>query len=156
MTIRAWRIVQATQASDAFYGEGARRYGGRWNHKGVAMVYTAASVSLAALELLVHLDSARLLDRFFCVPVDFDDGLCRKVDISVLPENWNAHPPSRATRDIGSEWIRRSSSPVLAVPSIPIPLETNYLLNPAHPDYPTLQIGSPQSFQYDPRLLESE
>ena len=154
MTIRAWRIVQAAQASGGFSGEGARSYGGRWNHKRTPMVYTAGSISLAALEMLVHLDSAQLLDRFVCIPVDFDDSLCRKIDVSVLPENWNAHPPSRATRDIGSDWIRRSASPVLAVPSVAVPLETNHLLNPAHPDFPSLQIGSPQSFQYDPRVLK--
>jgi RES domain-containing protein len=156
VTFRAWRIVQAGLAAGAFSGEGARQYGGRWNHKGVPMVYTAASVSLAALEMLVHLDSARFLDCFVCIPVDFDDSRCRKINVSVLPENWNTHPPSPATRDIGSEWIRSGSSPVLAVPSVPVALETDYLLNPAHPDFPKLRIGTAQSFQYDRRLVGPE
>ena len=156
MTIQAWRIVQARRAVDAFSGEGARRFGGRWNHKGTPMVYTAGSISLAALEMLVHLDAARLLDAYLCLPVEFDDSLCRKIDVTLLPEDWNTHPSVQATRDTGTEWVRSGSSPVLAVPSVPVPLETNYLLNPAHPDFPELRIGSPESFQYDPRFLESE
>ena len=54
--IRAWRIVKTRYSADAFSGEGARLYGGRWNSPGVAMVYTAGSKSLATLEVLVHLD----------------------------------------------------------------------------------------------------
>ena len=156
MTIRAWRIVQARRAEDAFSGEGARRYGGRWNHKGIPMVYTAGSVSLAALAMLVHLDAARMLDSYLCIPIEFDDSLCRKIDVSLLPKNWNAHPPAQTTRDIGSDWVRSESSVVLAVPSVPLPLETNYLLNPAHPQFPELRIGGPESFQYDPRVLKPE
>lgn len=154
MIVRSWRIVQAARAADAFSGEGARRYGGRWNHKGVPMVYTVGSVSLAALEMLVHLDSARLLDRFLCIPVDFDDSLCRKIDPAALPADWDAHPPASATQDLGTDWVRSESSPVLAVPSVPVPLETNYLLNPAHSDFPKLRLGTPESFRYDPRLAQ--
>ena len=35
-------------------GEGAFRYGGRWNTPGSRVVYLAESLSLAAYELLVH------------------------------------------------------------------------------------------------------
>ena len=57
MSITAWRIVRARFADSAFDGEGARRYGGRWNSRGTRMVYTAGSQALAALEMLVHLDA---------------------------------------------------------------------------------------------------
>jgi len=55
-----FRLVDEDYLESAFSGDGARLYGGRWNAPGVAMVYTAQSLSLAQLELLVHLLSASL------------------------------------------------------------------------------------------------
>jgi len=58
----AWRIVQTHVADRAFTGEGARRYGGRWNSKGYAAVYTSGSISLAILEVLVHIPIYDILE----------------------------------------------------------------------------------------------
>ena len=58
MIIRAWRIVQMRFTDRAFEGEGARLFGGRWNRRGTPIIYTAESLSLAMLEILVNLDSA--------------------------------------------------------------------------------------------------
>ena len=152
MSIIAWRIVQAKLAGKAFDGEGARLYGGRWNHKGTSIVYTAGSISLAAIEMLVHLESTTLLESYLCVPVEFNESLCRKIDPADLPSDWTTCPVSDSTRDLGTAWIDSLESIVLAVPSVPVPLETNFLINPIHPDFDQLRIGNPEAFGFDSRL----
>lgn len=153
MTLKAWRIIQAHHAKSAFTGEGARRYGGRWNQRGTPMVYIAGSLSLAALEMLVHLEASEVLNTYVCIPVSFSDSLCRKLD--TLPDNWADDPAPSSTKDIGTAWGHNADSVVLAVPSVLIPEETNYLINPLHPDFGKLQIDDPEPFQYDPRLIKT-
>ena len=149
---RAWRIIKSRFAADAFSGEGARLYGGRWNSPGMAMVYTAGSVSLATLELLVHLDNTSVLPSFAVCPVDFDDSLVELLDPATLPPDWNQSPPPTSLRTIGDDWISRGSSVVLRVPSAVIEYENNYLINPAHTDFKKLVIGSMKALKLDPRL----
>ena len=71
----AWRIVQAHLADRAFTGEGSRHYGGRWNSKGFAVVYTSGSISLAILEILVHIPIYDILEEYVHIPVEFDPKL---------------------------------------------------------------------------------
>jgi RES domain-containing protein len=148
----AWRIVKRKHARRAFDGEGARLYGGRWNSPGTRVVYTSQSLALAALEMLVHLDHARLLSSYVVFGVTFDDALVEKLDRSRLPAGWRKVPAPRALRAFGDAWIAAGTSAVLEVPSA-IVEESNYLLSPAHPDFPRLQIRPPAPFQLDPRLL---
>jgi RES domain-containing protein len=150
--IRAWRIIKSRFAADAFSGEGARLYGGRWNSLGIAMVYTAGSVSLATLELLVHLDNTSVLPSFSICPVDFDDSLVELLDPANLPPDWNQSPPPTSLRTIGDDWISRGSSVALRVPSAVIENENNYLINPAHTDFKKLVIGSMEASKLDSRL----
>lgn len=149
---RAWRIVKTRFAADAFSGEGARLYGGRWNSPGIAMVYTAGSVSLATLELLVHLDNTSLLPSFPICPVDFDDSLVELLDLATLPPDWSQSPPPSSLKTIGDDWISRASSIVLRVPSAVIENENNYLVNPAHPDFRKLVMGTMEALKLDPGL----
>ena len=152
--IRAWRIVKTRHSADAFSGEGARLYGGRWNSAGIAMVYAAGSKSLATLELLVHLHNT--LRSFSICPVDFDDSLVELVDPATLPRDWRDSPPPISLQVIGDDWISRRSSVVLRVPSAVIDGENNYLINPAHTDFKKLVIGSMEVFKLDPRLILNE
>jgi RES domain-containing protein len=149
---RAWRIIKSRFAADAFSGEGARLYGGRWNSPGIAIVYTAGSVSLATLELLVHLDNTSVLPSFSICPVDFDDSLVELLDLATLPRDWHQSPPPTSLQTIGDDWISRGSSVVLRMPSAVIENENNYLINPAHTDIKKLVIGSMQAFKLDSRL----
>ena len=151
--IRAWRIVKTRFSVDAFSGEGARLYGGRWNSAGVAMVYTAGSKSLATLELLVHLDSSALLPSYSICPVDFDDSLVEVVDPADLPSDWQQSPAPTSLQVMGDEWISRQSSLVLRVPSAIVADESNYLINPVHKDFKKLLVGRMKPFSLDPRLL---
>ena len=79
MTIRAWRIVRRNHVATAFDGDAAKKAAGRWNSPGSAVVYTASSLPLAALEVLVHLPRESILAKFVSIPVDFDEGLAPRL-----------------------------------------------------------------------------
>ena len=149
---QAWRIVKAAHAATAFDGEGARLFGGRWNSPGTRVVYTSGSLALAALESLVHLNPP-VTFPYAAIPVAFDEALVETVAVPALPAGWTEAPPPPATRLIGDQWVKRARSAVLCLPSIIIPAEPNYLLNPAHPDFGSITIGKPEPFSFDPRLL---
>jgi len=104
--ITAWRIIKRKRARVAFTGEGARLYGGRWNSAGVAIVYTAESQSLAALEMVVHLDSPDLLYNYVMFEVGIDESLIAKVELSQLPRNWRTDPPPKKAREVGDSWVK--------------------------------------------------
>jgi RES domain-containing protein len=147
-----WRIVQRKFIKTAFTGEGARLFGGRWNSPGRAVFYATQSQALAALEILVHLDSEKLLRHYLAIPVTIPQHLIERISPSSLPKNWRAYPAPHSTRAIGDAWLARAASPVLQVPSVVIPSESNLLLNPAHPLFSKLRIGKPIPFHFDPRL----
>ncbi len=148
-----WRIVKSRYASTAFDGEGARLYGGRWNSPGTRMVYTSSTISLAVLEVLVHLQEANILSSYSLISAGFDDALVERLDRSMLPDGWRSYPAPSELQRIGDEWVRRQRSAVLEVPSVIVERESNYLLNPAHPDFSSVVIGEPEPFTFDERLL---
>ena len=147
-----WRIVPEDRAGDAFAGEGAKLYGGRWNSPGVAVVYASQHKSLAALELLVHLNP-RSAARFKVFPFHFPGSLIENISLDNLPPDWRHEPPPPATQRFGDAWIRQARSAVLSVPGIIIPEELNYVLNPAHPGFQKITIGKSQDFVFDARLF---
>ncbi len=149
---RGWRIVPENRANDAFVGEGARLYGGRWNSSGVPLVYGSQNKSLAALEQLVHFNPITP-NRFKVFQFQFPDSLIENVSLRNLPKDWRQEPPPPSSQQFGDAWARESRSVVLAVPSIIIPEELNYLLNPAHPDFRKITIGKPVDFSFDARLV---
>jgi len=152
VTVTAWRIAKRKHARAAFTGEGARLFGGRWNSPGLAVVYTAQSQSLAALEMLVHLESPELLANYILFEVGIDESLISRVELSQLPKNWRVDPPPANVRAMGDSWLVGGASAVLRVPSALVPGENNFLLNPHHKDFPKLHVGKPLPFRFDPRL----
>jgi RES domain-containing protein len=150
--ITAWRIVAARQKQKAFSGEGARLNGGRWNSKGVAMVYTAGNLALASLEMVVNLPSPALLQEFVRIPIQFELQLVQILPDTELPRDWNSRPISPSTRAVGDRWVKERRSAVLRVPSVVVPEEYNYLLNPAHPDFVRICIDQTEIYHFDPRL----
>ena len=149
----AWRIVKAKHAPTAFAGEGARRTGGRWNSRGTAVVYTSSSQSLAMLEILAHLEFAESLSAYVLISCEFDDSLIELLDISGLPLNWRASPAPSPLQALGDRWVRDRRSAVLRVPSTLVPIEDNFLLNPAHEDFVRIKVAAPEALTIDPRLL---
>ena len=156
MTLRAVRIVKAKHAAAAFTGEGARLFGGRWNEPGAAMVYTSGSVSLAILEMLVHLEAQELMKRYVLFDVTFDEKLVTHVDMASLPKTWRKSPVSRSVQRLGTAWLAGGTSAILRVPSALAPSEWNYLINPAHRDFEKISVGPGPAVRFDARLIKSE
>jgi len=153
MSIRAFRIIKAKYVPTAFNGEGARLYGGRWNSMGTRMIYLAGSLSGATLELLVHIDDYSTIEGLYSyVPVDLPEELIHSIDEKMLPKGWNASTIAFSTQKIGDEWVASMSSVVLKVPSVITEGEANFLVNPAHEDFPKLRIGEACEFKLDPRI----
>jgi RES domain-containing protein len=149
-----WRIVRAARVNDAFTGEGARLYGGRWNSRGTAVIYVSEHESLAALELLVHLTPVPPDERYLSFRLEWQDKLTEHFPIKDLPPLWNAEPPGFQTMQIGDEWARAGKSVALAVPSVLSASELNFMLNPRHPDFKKIKISKPVEYRFDSRLLD--
>ena len=152
--LTVWRLTTARFAKSAFSGDGARLYGGRWNRKGIPLVYTAASQSLAMLEMLVQDEPLRA--RYVMIEVRLAKAITiDRIKIEDLPSDWRDIAAREKLRAIGTEWAGKRGSAVLAVPSVVIPAEINYLLNPLHPDFRRIKIGKPQRFETDLRLIKT-
>jgi RES domain-containing protein len=147
----AWRLTKTRYLATAWDGDGARTSGGRWNSVGIAVVYTSAALSLALVQTLIHVTSG-VLPAYTAVPIEFDDALVEVADTGELPRNWRDQPAPPATRAIGDTWVGSSKSALLRVPSVVVPIEFNYLVNPRHADFGRIRIGAPMPFPFDPRL----
>jgi RES domain-containing protein len=149
--ISGYRIVKTKWAASAFDGEGARRNGGRWNSVGTRIVYTAESRSLAALEVLVHLEGPAR--GYALVECEFPETFVEELAAGRLPAAWRASPAPPALAALGDAWVARGSSVVLSVPSVVTLDERDYLLNPLHPKFAQVTIHAPEPFPYDERLV---
>jgi RES domain-containing protein len=152
LSITAWRITKRKHARTAFSGSGARKYGGRWNSPGVAIVYAAETQSLAVLEMLVHIEQPDLLQDYVLIGVTINEAFIETLDQTQLPHNWRFAVQSLALRALGDKWAAGQSSAALRVPSALVPMENNFMLNPAHADFQKLVIGDPVDFAFDERL----
>jgi RES domain-containing protein len=149
----AWRIVKRRHVESAFDGEGARRYGGRWNSPGTSVVYASETRALCLLEVLAGIRSVKPLEAYVIIPATFEDSLVTGVDLDRLPRTWRQSPPHPSTQRVGDDWADQETSAVLRAPSAIVPEEFNYLLNPGHPDFAGIQLGDPHELLLDPRLL---
>ena len=150
--MRAFRLCRAN--FPVYDGEGARRVGGRWNSKGTRVLYMSENRSRAVLEILVHL-AASLPDRYVLGAAEIPDAVAVEVlNETRLPADWSTLDPreQELTRRIGDEWVAEQRSAVLSVPSV-ILGERNYVLNPAHPNFPRIAFAEPVPFRFDRRLF---
>jgi len=150
-----WRISKARYTQAAFTGEGARLFSGRWNPAGVRMVYTSSSLALAAVEFFVHLDPSVAPDDLVSISAEIPAALSiERIALSGLPQNWRAleNPELQA---LGAEWAASLRSVALEVPSVAIEGEWNALLNPAHQEFPRIQVQQPRPFRFDKRMFKA-
>lgn len=152
--MRVWRI--ASRAHAAFDGEGARRHGSRWTPRGMPVLFSAATLSLAAPERFVHTDSDLEPMDLVAIPVEINDDIAiESVAVDTLPADWRTFPPPPALGSIGERWVRASRTAVLSVPSVLIPHERNFVLNPTHREFARLSIGRSEPFSFDPRMWKT-
>lgn len=148
-----WRLTAARHTNSAFDGEGARRYGGRWNRPGTRMVYCSSTLALAVLEVFVHLDPELAPPNLVAIPAVIPAGIDSELlEEASLPTDWRSYPAPERLRDLGTNWVRSGRTAVLSVPSCIVPHELNVLLNPAHPDFSRIHPGKPEPFSFDPRM----
>lgn len=149
--MRVWRLQQRVHAP--LDGEGARRAGGRWNSRGVAVVYSSPTLSLATLELLAHVDPDLVPDDLAAYEIDVPDDLAsQRVVPDDLPRDWR-EPENQHCKTVGDAWIHQGHVPLLYVPSVIVPEEYNILINPAHAAAARIAVVTVRDFVFDPRLL---
>jgi RES domain-containing protein len=149
-----WRITRKPFLTQALEGLGAKKYGGRWNSKGFAVVYTSESLELAVLEALVHLDIDLLPKDVFQVGFELDDQFIARV-LTPLPGGWDSAPPySPHVQAIGDRWIRSGSSLGLRLPASVLTSRSNVLLNPAHPEIHRLREVERGPLPWPSRVVE--
>lgn len=81
---------------------------------------------------MVHLEDYTLLDSYRLFQIVLPDDLIEALPHDQLPANWANKATPQETTTIGDAWLRKAESVVLAVPSVIVPRETNYVSNPAH------------------------
>jgi RES domain-containing protein len=149
----AWRLVKKSRAAEAFSGEGARLFGGRWNRRGTPVVYLADSLALAALEIFAHLNGADRGLEFTAFRVELPArARLERLGVAALPAGWRAYPTLPACQELGSQWARAGAALGLWLPSALVPVQHNLLLNPAHKDFAALRIHAWGDFSFDPRM----
>lgn len=156
MSVYAWRIaVEApSYSANDMSGKGAESTGGRWNSKGKPVIYCAANVALSVLETLHDLRSGALPFNRFLVQIEIPDDLhAARVMLAPPPGGWDAIPPEASSRQAGDDWIDSGRSAVLQVPSVIVPEESNFLINPAHRDAARVVATTVKRWLYDPRLF---
>jgi RES domain-containing protein len=154
--MKVWRICNDHHASTAFSGEGSRLYSGRWNLKGVPMVYAATSLALASIEVFVHLGPEDTPDHLVSIEAELplDEALCERMELDRLPSDWRRERHEELM-SIGSEWARSKRSLVLLVPSAAVGGEWNALVNPEHPEAKEIVLAEPKPFQFDERMFRA-
>lgn len=138
---------------DDLNGTGAKIAGGRWNSKGVAVLYTSSHRSLAALELLVHVPQRNQIRDMVMATILIPDNIgIKKLTPENLPAHWQKIPPQKELQKIGDEWVREGKNAVLCVPSVIIAGEIDYIVNPLHRDAVRIKIIAKEDFKIDERL----
>ncbi len=142
-----YRLVRRERAAEALSGEGARRYGGRWNPPGTAVVYAAESRALAVLEMFVHVTFEARALRFMLITLE----LPAKLKVA----RHAADRPPRAlaaSQEAGGAWLAGGTQLALVVPSVLVPQEKNYVLNVAHAQFAGVRVAKSEPFSFDERL----
>ncbi len=135
-------------------GKGAELSGGRWNSKGVAMIYTSQSRALCTTEIAVHMPLGIVPVDYQLISIDIpDDYHILSIKTAQLPPGWKSFPHLHATQEIGDHFIKEAKSAVLKVPSVVVPGDYNFLLNPGHKDFHLIRIIKTEHFQFDERLF---
>jgi len=157
VTQHVWRIGTDTPDYEAhdLSGKGAEKTGGRWNRKGLPVIYSASSIALACLETVVHLEAKGLPMNRFLVRIDIPDSVWRarvEMPASTLKVGWTALPSGRVSLDAGDAWLKGGAQALMLVPSVIVPEEWNVLINPQHADAKKISATKLRPWVYDSRL----
>lgn len=149
--MKVFRLSKKRFAKD-LSGKGAELAGGRWNSKGIAVLYTAESRALCTAELAVHLPLQIIPKDYQLITIEIPD------DVSLyepkrLPKDWNSLPHSDSTQKIGDQFVVKNEFLVMKVPSVVVQGDFNYVINPQHPLFSTVTIVKIESYNFDKRFF---
>jgi len=147
-------VLRAAYARAPFDGEGAYRYGGRWSGVGTRLAYTSEHQSLAMLEYFVHLDPEDAPNDLVLATADVPNAVSRKqVRASELPASWREIPAPPKLAEIGDEFVKKAETCLLLVPSALAVNESNWLINPQHPEFKHIGVNAVEPLRYDARMF---
>jgi len=146
-----YRITRSAFKSD-LSGNGAKLNGSRWNSKGQAMLFTAEHISLATLEMLVHINFVEIPDSFHVLSIDLPESSPQlEIKLSNLKSSWKND--EEYTAFMGDAFLRQNDALFLKVPSAVITDEHNYIINPGHKDFSKIRIVRSKPFTFDKRFF---
>ena len=151
--MRIYRIAK-TQYINDLSGEGARLFGGRWNKVGDVMLYFSQNLSLSLLEIIVHVEYAKLPLDYSFLEVEIPDSSIKNIQsIHFIEPKWSTEAAVNQLQMLGSNWLKRKESLAMRVPSAVMHQENNILINPLHKDIAKLKIIKIDKMDFDPRLF---
>lgn len=149
-----YRLSNANYITD-LSGKGAEIAGGRWNSKGIPVLYTASSRALAVIEVAVHVPLGIIPINYAMASIQLpDDTLIQEIDAKNLPPNWTKNPFIKETQQLGDDFIRAGKHLALKVPSASVAGDHNILLNPRHRDFRKVKVVKTEAFEFDLRLFK--
>ncbi len=154
--MKLFRLTNPLYAHD-LRGIGAKKYGARWNNKGVPMLYTAPDPATCMIEFMVHIQNPKLFpNNQVLVEIEVPDTLAtiKRVNSRALPDYWDQYPGPMELKLIGDKFTERRKQLILSVPCIPVPKTRNYLLNPLHNDFGQVRITEITNYPFEDRLMQ--
>ena len=151
LPVRAYRI--GDRRYDLFDGEGAKRFGGRWNSQGNEVIYAALSQSGAMLETLANAGIGKFPKNSAMIVISIPQSIYTKaetVDVKDQP-SWD-HINCIASQQYGDDWITQKRSALLLLPAVIAPHDSNLVINTLHPDFNQITASKPEVVQWDRRL----
>lgn len=146
-----YRIGKTKYAKD-ITGEGARVYGARWNHIGTPCIYTSESRALALLEYTVNVNVDDIPRALSFTTFEIPDAQIHTVKTSELPGDWKQLPAPASTHDFGTTLLQAAKHLIIRLPSVIIPGEWNFIINPLHADKSAIKLLNVSDFAYDVRI----
>lgn len=145
--LRLYRL--GTALHPVWDATGAGLHGGRWNPAGAPVIYAAGSLALAMLERLVQ---RRNLGSTLLVEAEVPNDIAVEDLTAAPPPGWRElGSPSAAAA--GAAWVAGGRAALLRVPSVVVPREANYVVNPAHPATARIRVSAPEPLEWDSRLF---
>ncbi len=145
--MRLFRL--GTSLHPVWDGAGAALVGGRWNPPGTPVIYAAGTLSLAMLERLVQ---RRNLRDTLLVEAEAPDDLPFEDLMAAPPRGWDSLGSPEAAA-AGGAWAAAGRTALLRVPSVLVPREANWVVNPRHPDAARITAGRPVALAWDKRFF---
>lgn len=148
-----YRLSRAKYCQD-LSGRGAELSGGRWNSKGIALVYTSSSRALCVTEIAVHMPLGIIPKDYFLITVFIPDDVPMSIyNEKNLPSDWDSLPHGNITQQIGDRFVNESKFLVMKVPSAVVQGDYNYIINPRHKMMNKVKIKNIEAFRFDERLF---